>query len=121
MMKKHTIFLLFVVMTIGLSSYTYVIDQFLPTSLKVSVLDELGNPVQDAEVTLFGNEDDYKAETNPLAQKITDKKGVATFKKLDPVRYFILAGFEEKNNIGSGVQTDSLVEGRINKVNTIIQ
>ncbi|MEO9964302.1 MAG: carboxypeptidase-like regulatory domain-containing protein [Reichenbachiella sp.] len=119
-MKKHVIIIILTAFMFGASAYEYV-GQILPTSLKVSVLDELGNPVQDAEVSLFDNEEDYRAETNPLAQKVTDKKGVAVFKKLDPVRYYILASFQDKNNIGSGVQTDSLVEGRINKVNTIIE
>lgn len=120
-MKKHLIILILGVLTIGVSSYESVEHQFLPTSLKVSVLDELGNPIRDAEVTLFTNEKDYRAEANPLAQQITNQKGVAVFKKMNAGRYFILASFEDKNNLGSGVQTDSLVEGRINKVNTIIQ
>ncbi|MEO9803761.1 MAG: SpaA isopeptide-forming pilin-related protein [Reichenbachiella sp.] len=120
-MKNYFIILSLAVLTIGISSFKYTDHGFLPTSLKVFVLDELGNPVQDAEVTLYAKEADYRAETNPLAQKITDKKGIAVFKKLDPVRYFILASFEERNNVGAGVQTDSLHEGRVNKVNTIIQ
>lgn len=120
-MKKHIFLTVLAVAFISLASFENHSILPLPTSLKVTVLDDLGNPVPDAEVILFGNETDYKAETNPIAQQITNKKGVTVFKKLETTRYFILASFGDKNNIGSGVQTDTLKEGRINLVNTIIQ
>lgn len=120
-MKKHFFLPVLAIALFFFSSFENSDIRPLPTSLKVTVLDELGNPVPDAEVILFGNETDYKAETNPIAQQITNKKGVAVFKKLKIVRYFVLASLGDKNNIGSGVQTDTLKEGKINLVNTIIQ
>ncbi len=120
-MKKHSIILFLSVFVAVGFSFGRVVPKFPPTSLKVIVLDEMGNPVQDAEVSLFGNQEDYKAETNPLAQKTTNKKGQAVFKQLDPAQYFVLASFAGKTNIGLGVQTGVLFEGRVNKVNTIIR
>ncbi len=95
---------------------------FLPTTLKVTVINELGNPVKGAEVTLYLTEEDYRAETNPATETlITDESGVVRFKKLEPVEYYVHAVFEKKTNIGAGVKTEALLEGKTNRVNTVIQ
>ncbi|MDN5211473.1 carboxypeptidase-like regulatory domain-containing protein [Fulvivirgaceae bacterium BMA12] len=102
--------------------FSFTSDQLLPTSLRITVLNELGNVEPGAKVTLYGNSEDYKKEANPVAEgKITDKKGRVTFKGLEPKVYFVNAEKDEKNNYGAGVQTDTLEEGRINKVNIIIE
>ena len=95
--------------------------KLLPTSLKVLVLDELGNPLEGAEVSLFKSEEDYRASENLIAKKTSDKDGKVTFKKLAVDVYFIHVDYEGKTNVGGGVQTEKLVEGRINKVNTVVQ
>lgn len=93
----------------------------LPTSLKITVIDNLGNVVVGATVTLYASKDDYLSETNPLfSSEYTDKKGQVVFKKLKPRPYYIHAIKGEKSNNGEGVRTDKLKEGRINKVNTVI-
>lgn len=94
----------------------------LPTSLKITVLDDLGNFVEGATVVLFTTKEDYQAETNPITtEDKTDKKGRITFKDLEPMPYYILASFDEKSNIGAGVLTAPLLEGKSNRVNTIIE
>ncbi|PIB37358.1 hypothetical protein BFP72_02625 [Reichenbachiella sp. 5M10] len=96
--------------------------KFLPTSLKITVLNELGNPSPGTAVTLYGSKEDYRAELNPIAPTdTTDEDGRVVFKKLDPKQYYIHAIKEDKSNIGAGVLTSELLEGRINKVNTIIE
>ncbi|MEP2024266.1 MAG: carboxypeptidase-like regulatory domain-containing protein [Reichenbachiella sp.] len=120
-MKKYLIVSLLAVFIIGVSTYAFADLKLLPTSLKILVLDELGNPVEGAEVSLFMNEDDYRNGTNPFMKKTSDKKGEVVFKKLEVSEYFVHADFEGKTNVGGGVQTEKLVEGRINKVNTIVQ
>ncbi|UXX77909.1 carboxypeptidase-like regulatory domain-containing protein [Reichenbachiella carrageenanivorans] len=120
-MKKYLIITFLFLAAISVSAYEFADFKFLPTSLKVTVLDELGNPVEAAEVTLFKNKEDYKAHVNPLEKKVTDESGEVVFKKLDPKSYFVHADFQNKNNVGLGVQTEILIEGRINKVNTVVQ
>lgn len=93
----------------------------LSTSLKVTVLDELGNPAEGVEVTLFLTKEDYRAETNPIQTKVTDADGKVTFKKLKPIPYYVYASTADKSNIGSGVLTQELQEGKTNRVNTIIE
>ena len=120
-MKKYLIITLVSILVMNASFYAVGGKKLLPTSLKVLVLDELGNPVKGAEVSLFINEDDYRAGENLIMKKKTDDKGEVVFKKLDVIQYFVHADFEGKTNVGGGVQTEKLVEGRINKVNTIVQ
>lgn len=95
--------------------------QLLPTKLRVTVIDGLGNFVKDASVTIYENEKDYLGSENPVAMLKTNEKGKVTFKKVKPIVYFIEAKRGEKNNNGEGVQTGQLSEGRINKVNTVIE
>ena len=113
-----TLLLVSLMMLTSFSSRTK--NGFLPTSLKVNVLDELGNVVQGCEVTLYGTKEDYQAEENPIMSQLTDKHGKTVFKKVKPTAYYVHATFGEKNNMGSGVLTQVLQEGHTNKVNTII-
>ncbi len=120
-MKKINIFL-FLFCVIILASFTAFKEQPLPTSLRITILNELGNIEAGVKVTLYKTDNDYKKEENPVsAPQLTDKKGRVTFKNLAPMRYFVNAEKGDKNNYGAGVQTDTLVEGRINKVNIIIE
>lgn len=94
----------------------------LTTSLKITILNELGNPVEDASVQLFITDEDYRKETNAVSKaQLTNKKGKTTFKKLKSIVYFVNVEKEDKNNDGAGVQTDTLKTGLLNKVTIIIE
>jgi uncharacterized GH25 family protein len=92
----------------------------LPTNVKITIVDELGNSVEGATVTLYNNKEDYRAEENPVQTGLTDKKGIVTFKKLDAKVYFVHAYKGDKNNNFAGVQTDTLKEGKVNKIIIVI-
>lgn len=93
----------------------------LPTKMRVTVLDRLGNPTEGATVTLYKSEEDYRTSTNAVQTGQTDKKGVVTFTELEPITYFIDARKDDMNNDGEGVVTGPLLEGKLNKVNTVIE
>jgi uncharacterized GH25 family protein len=94
----------------------------LPTSLKITVLNELGNPVQGASVQLFTSDADYRSEENGATEvQLTDKKGRTTFKNIKPMVYFVNVEKGDKNNDGAGVQTDAIKSGLLNKVTIIIE
>ncbi|MEL6535286.1 MAG: carboxypeptidase-like regulatory domain-containing protein [Bacteroidota bacterium] len=109
-------------LVILLSGFTLQNEQLLSTSLRVTVLNELGNIVPGATVTVYANEEDYRNSTNPVqpAQE-TNAKGRVSFKKLDPTVYFLDVQMGDLNNIGLAVQTDTLKPNLINKVNIIIE
>ena len=117
MIKKHFYFLLI----ISIISVAFIDKPFLPTSLKITVVDMDNNPVEGVAITLFGNEKDYRAETNKISttQK-TNAKGHVVFRKMKPRQYYIHATKGESSNIGESILTNKLLEGRINKVTTVL-
>ena len=119
-MKKliPVLLFIFVICIYGFTDY----NQILNTSLKITVVDYLGNEGKEASVTLYPTDKDYRNETNPVTDnQYTDKKGKVTFKKIEPTVYFVYVVKDDMNNIGGGVQTDTLVKGKINKVNIVIE
>lgn len=103
-------------------SYAQTQHQLFKTSLRISVLNNLGARVPGATVTLYANEVDYRSSENPVMEpKITDSKGKVTFKGLEATTYFVDVTQGDLNNIGLAVQTDTLKERLINKVNIIIE
>ncbi len=96
-------------------------EQLLPTKLRVTVIDGLGNFVEGAQVSIYDNEKNYRASENPIASEKTDKNGRVTFKDVKNIAYFIEAKKGEMNNNGEGVKTGELEEGKFNKVNTVIE
>jgi len=98
------------------------LNQVVKTSLKLTVLNGLGHQEENVKVQLFKTEDDYRNETNRVGEaSMTDKKGKVVFKDLEPVVYYVHAQKGDKTNIGRGVQTDKLEEGKINKTTIIIE
>jgi hypothetical protein len=97
-------------------------SELLPTSLNVKVLDYLGNIVEGAAVRLFHTEEDYRNETNQVGEtQYTDKKGKTSFKNLESRIYFLYVTKDDLNNVGGGVQTDTLKSGKVNKINIVIE
>lgn len=95
--------------------------QLFSTKLRLTVLDELGNIVKGAEVTLYKTEADYVNEENPVQQTmLTDTKGRVTIKKLDPISYWVLVRKNDKDNAGGGEIVSRLEKGKLNKANVVI-
>ena len=118
---KYVLFVLSTVLLVGLFSFSPAQPELLPTKLRITVIDGLGNPAEGATVTIYLNEDDYRNNENPVAKAISDNKGRVTFKDLKPVPYFIDARKGDMNNDFEGVRTAALEEGKLNKVNTVIE
>ncbi len=117
MNKRISTFLVLAILFTSLSGF-----QVFKTSLKITVLDELGNIVEGASVQLFTTDEDYRSETSPVTEiGYTDKKGQVRFKELESKVYYVNVEKGDKNNIGAGVQTDKLIEGKLNKVNIVIE
>ncbi len=97
-------------------------SQLLPTNLRIIVLNSLGNAEEGVAVTLYDSEENYREEKNPVTETLlTDNKGRVTFTKLSTKSYFIHAVKGDMSNTGEGVETAKLQEGRMNKVNIVIQ
>jgi hypothetical protein len=115
-MKKTLVFFLSACTLLMLLSF-----QIIKTQLTITVRNELGNTEEGVKVQLFEKEDDYKNETNVAAEAFTDKKGVAKFKDLRAISYYIIARKDDKDNSGGGEVTGRLEANRINKTTIVIQ
>ncbi|GAB5523253.1 MAG: hypothetical protein Roseis2KO_11250 [Roseivirga sp.] len=95
--------------------------QVFSTKLKITIVDALGNVVQDAKVRIFKNEADYTQEANDLQPfQLTNAKGQVTFKKLEAASYYILVRKGDLDNTDGGSIVDTLKAGKVNKVNIVI-
>ena len=96
--------------------------QILPTGMRITVLSRLGNPVENAKVTVYETREDYDNEENSIAGPVfTDAKGRVTIKNLEEKQYFVQVIKGDENNYGDAEQTEKLIKGKINKFNIVIQ
>ena len=119
---KRVLLLSFFLGLMAVSQQSQAQIQIFNTKFKVTILDELGNLVPDAEVTLYATLDDYKAEKNPVQKTmLTDSKGKVTFKKLDKKQYYVIVRKGDRDNSGGGELVNNLEKGKVNKANVIIK
>jgi hypothetical protein len=117
-MKKSWILFAVVILVMA---FSYPPVQIIKTQIQITVRNELGNTEAGVTVKLFESEADYNDEKNVAATGVTDAKGIARFKDLKAISYYILAEKDGKNNFGGGEVTGKLEEKRINKVTIVIQ
>ncbi len=104
---------------IGLICCSFV-AQMIPTSLKITVRNELGAIESDVKVALYANKTDYEKSANPVFAGTTDKKGLIYFQGLAALNYYLSAEKGDRNNFGAGEKIDSLAANKVNKVTVII-
>ncbi len=120
---KKIITLIVVALSLGLSSCTK--DDLgveVKTYLDIYVKDNLGNPVQGAEVKLYSSETDWKNSSNQVgAAQYSNSEGKAVFEGVSNIKYYWLATKGCNNNVNGSVTTVSpLNKGERNSVNTIL-
>ncbi|MBB6459933.1 hypothetical protein [Flammeovirga kamogawensis] len=89
--------------------------------LQVTVLDEKGNVIEGAEVTLYANEDDAWDEENGMkAKDKTNKNGRVKFTKgLKEQAYYVVAKKGDQVS-EDGLKSSKLSKNKMNKINVII-
>ena len=118
---KRTFILLFILLVAMQHNYANPAVQLLSTSVKITVLNSLGNIVENAKITLYDNSEDYENEENSVAGPVfTDSKGRATIKNLEDKSYYVKVTKDDANNYGEGEQTGKLKKGKVNKFNIVI-
>jgi len=115
-MKKLVGVVLFLLLCFSLTE-----AQLIKTSLTLTVRDELGNTVEQANVALYETEANYTEEKNPVAVGVTDKKGVVKFKELKSIAYYVIVRKGDLDNQGAGEQIGQLEASKINKATVIIR
>ena len=117
-MKNVHFLTLFFILLIGSG---FDLKEAIPTSLKITIRNDLGNLESGVTVTLYANQQDFEKEQNPVQTGTTNDKGLVTFKDLQAKVYFVAAVKGDMNNYGAGVQTNQLEAKKINKVTIIIE
>ena len=89
------VFLLFTIILISCETVEFVDNA---PQLEVTVLDESGSRVQQANVILYGSEMDWRNQSNPLQSKLTNSLGVVLFENLEEQVYYFYAQKYELSN-----------------------
>lgn len=92
-----------------------------PTSLQISVKDNLGNPVIGATVKLYDNQNDWINETNQLlTTQVSNSSGIVTFKPLTTKTYYWKITNGCQNNIYTTSTSSSSLTGNVTNLITTI-
>jgi hypothetical protein len=95
--------------------------QIFPTSLEITVRDEVGNVVEGATVRLFKTQEDYgKGEKALKEARLTNAKGRVVFRELEAIAYYVQAEKGDLDNAAAGVKTNVLTPKKTNKITVII-
>ncbi len=117
-MKKYILSTIILCLLIGFQQKSQA--QLFKTKLQITVVDKLGNAVQDAKVTLYKTKADYDKEVNAVQEfKLSDNKGKVTFKNLGTVAYYVIVRKGDLDNFGGGEKT-SVLEAKKNNKSTIV-
>jgi hypothetical protein len=85
-------------------------DQASSTSLKIRVIDDLGNSIPKVSVLLFTSLEDMEHQEKQIGlTQTSDTTGEVTFNDLQPLKYYWLAKKGCMNNINGVTTTDKLV------------
>lgn len=117
---KH--FILILIVVIGLASFNSCDVEPNPTSLEITVKDDLGNPISGATVKLYIEFADLQNQRDQIGTtQISDALGKVKFDNLDAIKYYWFAESDCLNNYnGSVTTTDALTEGLNNTLTTIL-
>lgn len=113
-------FLTLVIFLVALVSIHIAHGQNAKTKLQVTVIDNLGNNIEGAIITIYSSAEDYQNIENQLIKGETDSKGRFQFKGLESKSYFLSVRKDHLKNDKQGAQTGLLSEKKTNKVIVVI-
>ena len=93
------------------------------TSLKFSVVVNVGNPVSSATISLYQSQTDYTNNTNVVSTQATDNNGMATFSSLSGIVYYytILRSSDCSSNVTATNHTaNALTSGTSNTISVVV-
>ena len=92
-----------------------------PTSLEITLKDELASIVSGATVKLYSSQTDWNNGTNQVGTTLTsDASGKVKFSNLSAIKYYWLAEKDCKNNVNGGVTTVSALTANTNNTVEVI-
>lgn len=118
---KKSILILMVIITLAIPSSCKK-DEPTPTSLELTLKDELGNIVSGAAVKLYSSQTDWNNGSNQVGTTQTSNAaGVVTFTNVSNIKYYWFAEKDCKNNVNGGIASASaLTANTINTFNIVL-
>lgn len=118
---KKSILILMVIITLAIPSSCKK-DEPTPTSLELTLKDELGNIVSGAAVKLYSSQTDWNNGSNQVGTTQTSNAaGVVTFTNVSNIKYYWFAEKDCKNNVNGGIASVStLTANTINTFNIVL-
>lgn len=105
----------------GTSSTFQTININTPTSLQITIKDDLGNPVSGATVKLYSTVNDWNNETNQvLTTQSSNASGIVTFSPLSPIKYYWKVVKDCQNNYSGTVTTTNALTANMNNIVTSV-
>lgn len=92
-----------------------------PTSLELTLKDDLGNTITGASVKLYSSQTNWSNGTNQVGTtQFSDASGKVKFSDLSSIKYYWLAEKDCKNNVNGGVITTSALTANVNNTVNVI-
>lgn len=92
-----------------------------PTSLELTIVNNLGNPIQGANVKLYSSYDDWNLGINQVGYTLTSNfAGKVKFTNLSPVKYYWFAEYDCQNNVNGAVTTTQPLSNNINNTLNVV-
>lgn len=92
-----------------------------PTSLEVTLKDNLGNIISGASVKLYSSLTDWSNGTNEVGTiQFSDASGKVKFNDLSNIKYYWFAEKDCQNNVNGGKTTTSALTANINNTFDVI-
>ena len=121
-MKKIYLLLIVIVGVTFSNSCTKDYLEPTPTSLELTLKDDLGNSVSGASVKLYSSQTDWSNGTNQVGTtQFSDASGNVKFSDLSSIKYCWLAEKDCQNNVHGAITTTSALTANVtNTVNVIL-
>jgi hypothetical protein len=92
-----------------------------PTSLEVTLKDNLGNKISGASVKLYSSQTNWNNGANQVGTtQFSDASGKVKFNDLSNIKYFWFAEKDCQNNVNGGITTTSALTANVNNTVDVI-
>lgn len=96
-------------------------DEPAPTTLELTLKDELGNIVSGASVELYSSQSDWNIGSNQIGTTQTSNSaGKVTFTNVSDIKYYWYAEKDCKNNVNGAVTSANALTANMNNTFNII-
>lgn len=118
---KKSILILLIFIGLAVINSCKKVETPTPTSLELTLKDNLGNSVSGASVKLYSSQTDWNNGTNQVGTtQFSDASGKVKFNDLSNIKYYWFAEKDCQNNVNGAATTISALTANINNTVNVI-